>query len=101
MRTSQPITEADLQAYVDGRLMDARRAEVEGWLAVRSDEAARLAAYKELSERCRAAYTGVMAEPIPARIEQAWPRPPDRRGRHAAVIAASLLIGIAGGTAAV
>jgi anti-sigma factor RsiW len=86
---------------VDERLTDARRAEVEEWLARRSDEAARLAAYKELSERCRVAYTGVMAEPIPARIKQAWPHAPHRLRQRAAVIAAALLIGIAGGMAAV
>ena len=101
MLVLQPITEADLQAYVDGRLTDARRAEVEGWLSQRSDEAARLAAYKALSERCRATYTAVMAEPIPARLEQAGPRAPGRRARRAAVIALALLVGAAGGTAGV
>jgi anti-sigma factor RsiW len=101
MLVAQPITEADLQAYVDGRLTDARRAEVESWLARRSDEAARLAAYKELSERCRAVYTDVIAEPIPARIEQAWPHASHGRRRRAAVIALAVLIGVVGGAAGV
>ena len=101
MRVPESITEADLQAYVDGRLIDARRAEVEDWLAERSDEVARLAAYKELGERCRAAYAGVTAEPIPARIEQAWLPAPRGWRRRAAVIALVLLIGAAGGAAGV
>jgi len=101
MRVAQPITETDLQAYVDRRLTDARRAEVEAWLAPRSDEAARLAAYREIGERCRAAYDGVMSEPIPAPLEEAWRRRAGRPGRRAAVIALAFLIGAAGGTAGV
>ena len=41
MSTDLPITEADLQAYVDGRLAEGRRSELETWLASRPDEAER------------------------------------------------------------
>jgi anti-sigma factor RsiW len=65
------ITEADLQAYADGRLADERRAEVDAWLAARPDEAERLAAYRRLSEALRAAYDPMLVEPVPARFQRA------------------------------
>ncbi len=34
-----PITEADVQAYADGRLAAGRRAELEAWLAGRPADA--------------------------------------------------------------
>jgi anti-sigma factor RsiW len=40
-----PVTEAELHAYVDGRLPEARRSEVELYIERHPDEAARLAAY--------------------------------------------------------
>jgi anti-sigma factor RsiW len=41
----QTITEADLHAYVDGKLPAGRRAEVDAYLAQRPDEQVRLRAY--------------------------------------------------------
>ena len=43
MSSELPITEADLQAYIDGRLAQGRRTEIEAWLATRPDEAERIA----------------------------------------------------------
>ena len=40
-----PITEADLHAFVDGKLPAARRLEVDAYLAQRPEEAERLRAY--------------------------------------------------------
>jgi anti-sigma factor RsiW len=62
------IAEADLQAYVDGRLALDRRAEVEDWLAGHAEDAARVAAYRRLGERCRAAYASVLDEPVPVSL---------------------------------
>jgi anti-sigma factor RsiW len=88
-----PITEADLQAYADGRLPEERRSAVEAWLAARPDEAERIAAYRRMAHEVRAAYETMLSEPVPPRLAQAAARrPPWRRIR---VAAAWLVLGIA------
>jgi anti-sigma factor RsiW len=79
-----PITEAELQAYADGRLDPERRSEVEGWLAARPEEAERIADYRKLGEAMRATYDPTLDEPVPQRLL----RNPPRWGRY--VVAASL-----------
>jgi anti-sigma factor RsiW len=93
-----PISEADLQAYVDARLEPERRALVEAWLAQRPEEAERIGAYRRLAQEVRAAYDALAAEPVPPQLAQALAR----RGwpRRAAVAAAWLVLGIAIGAAA-
>lgn len=95
---NEPVSEADLQAYVDGRLEPGRRAVVESWLAVRPEEAERVAAYRRLSGEVRAAYQAMLEEPLPeglARLE-------GRRSltRHMALAAAWLALGAAIGAVA-
>ena len=60
-----PITEADLHAYVDGRLPLARRAEVEAYLGARPEEAARLQAYAAQNDGLHALFDAVLDEPVP------------------------------------
>lgn len=91
--SERPAEEAELQAYVDGRLDGARRAEVEAYLAARPQEAERLRAYRRQDERLRALYDPVLDEPLPARLRRA---PGLAYLRHGAV-AASLLLGAAAG----
>jgi anti-sigma factor RsiW len=93
-----PITEADLQAYTDGRLPAERRAAVESWLAQHPDELERIAAYRRLSHEVRAAYASMLAEPVPERLAHAA----SRRlpwGRIAAALA-WIVLGIAIGAPA-
>jgi len=66
-----PITEADLQTYVDARLPESRRAEIESFLATRPDESSRLAAYRAQGARLRAAFAPVLDEPVPERLRRA------------------------------
>lgn len=93
-----PMTEADLQAYVDGQLPEARRTEVEAYLAARPEEAARIAAYRRQSEELRALFDPVVDESIPERLSS----PPRRRTlslqRYAAVAAFAFISGSAGWT---
>lgn len=88
-----PITEAELHAYVDGRLPPARRAEVEAYLAAHSEEAARVQAYSAQNDALHALFDGVLDEPAPpprvaVRARWQWQR-----------LAAALAIAIAGGGA--
>ncbi len=95
---NEPVTEADLQAYVDGRLDVGRRAAVESWLAARPEEAERVAAYRRLSGEVRAAYQAMLEEPLPEGLAR-----PDRRRsfmRHIALAAAWLALGAAIGAMA-
>jgi anti-sigma factor RsiW len=96
---NEPITEADVQAYVDGRLDPARRTLVEGWLAARPEEAERVAAYRRLSGEVRAAYQAMLDEPLPEGLARAGVR---RRpvARQAALAATWLVLGIALGAIA-
>ena len=93
-----PITEADLQAYVDGRLDDTRRHAVEEWVAARPEEAERLADYRRLSDGLRGSYDEVLSEPVPERLRLSV-RPPRRLWRFA-IAAAWLVLGVAIGAAA-
>ncbi|HYR33416.1 MAG TPA: anti-sigma factor [Burkholderiales bacterium] len=92
------ISEADLQAYADGRLPEGRRAAVEAWLAARPEEAERVAAYRRLAHEVRAAYEAMLSEPVPPRLAHAAaPRAPWRR---IAIAAAWVALGIAIGAPA-
>ncbi len=92
-----PITEADLQAYADGRLAEPRKSEVEAWLAARPEEAERVAAYRQLSDDVRSIYDPLLAEPVPPAMQRMA-----RRGawRSAGMAAAWLVVGVALGTLA-
>jgi anti-sigma factor RsiW len=62
------VGEDDLQAWVDGRLDQARLAEVETWLEGNPAEAARVHAYREQRDRLRAWLAPKAAEPVPLRL---------------------------------
>lgn len=92
-----PVTEAELQAWVDGRLALARRAEVEHYLAHHPQEAERLRAYRQQNAGLRALFSPVLEESIPLSMQRprgwqrfgwqryAWPLP-----RYAASVALML-----------
>lgn len=77
---SAPVTEAELQAHVDGRLDAARAAEVERHLALHPQEAERLAAYREHNHGLREAYDPWLVAALPQRLQPRaaavlrWPR---------------------------
>jgi len=80
MSSKIPITEADLQAYIDGRLANGRCAEIEVWLATRADEAERVAQLRSQRDALRALYDPVLGEPVPARLARVAQRGPRPRG---------------------
>jgi anti-sigma factor RsiW len=93
MKETSPISEAELQAYTDGRLAAERRAAVEAWLAARPDEAERVGAYRQLTEEVRSAYEAMLSEPVPERLTRlAWRR---ARVRRVAAVAGWITLGAA------
>jgi len=71
-----PITEADLQAYVDAALPEARRGEVDDYLAAQPDEAGRVRAYLAQKQALRTLFNPVLDEPLPESLRAlAAPQP--------------------------
>jgi len=92
------VTEAELHAFADGRLLPERRAAVEAWLAARAEDAERVADYHRLGGALRAAYDPLLEEPVPAHLERAARQ---RAGwRRFAVAAGYAVLGFALGVAA-
>ena len=95
--STPPVTEADLQAYVDAQLPQARRLEIETYLSTRPAEAERMAAYAAQKRELRALFDPVLDEPIPARLQRAaLPKRAWYQERLAAGIAIAAVSGIAG-----
>jgi anti-sigma factor RsiW len=68
---SEPlVTEADLQAYADGKLPEERRVAVAAWLAAHPEDAERIESYRQLAAELRSSYQGVLDEPVPERLER-------------------------------
>ncbi len=91
------VTEAELQAYVDGQLPPARAAEVAQHLAQHEEDAQRVAAYRRQNENLQLAYAPLLAGAVPARLQpgvrRRWQLPVQRYALAAALMAVS---GIAG-----
>ena len=98
--TAGPISDNDLQAFVDGRLAPARAAEVEAWLNERPDEASRIAALRQDRDALRATYGPIAAEPLPTRLVAAAERAHAPAWRRAAAAVLLFAVGAAAGWAA-
>src|SRR3972149_4506851 len=92
MSEERTVTEADLQAYADGRLAEARLAGGGRWLAARPEEAERVTAYRQLGDELHGVYAAVLDEPVPQRLERAA----RRRWRWRTAAAAAGLVALGG-----
>jgi anti-sigma factor RsiW len=81
------IPETELNAWLDGELLEERRADVDSYLAAHPDDAARLEAYRRNDEALAARYAAVLEEPIPPRLTA---RP---RRRDAGLLAYAAAVG--------
>ena len=86
------LPESDLHAYVDGRLAEDRRREVDQFLATHPEDMERARVYQEQNQALHALFDGVLSEPLPTQ----WQTP--RRGwkslvKPAAVAALWIVIG--------
>lgn len=98
MSEKQPIGEAEIQHWADGRLDESWRAELETWFAAHPEEAERAAAYRSINEQLRARYDTVVNEPVPARLASAARR--GSRLRSLLLVAGWVALGIALGSVA-
>lgn len=94
------VSEAELQAWVDGRLPQARRAAMDDYLAAHPQQAERLRAYREQNVTLRALFNPVLDEALPEALLQAprrsW-RPTPRMVATLAIAIGAGLLGGAGG----
>lgn len=98
MSEMSAISEAELQAWADGRLDESRRVALEAWFAAHPEEAERAAAYRGFSEQLRIRFDPVLEEPVPLRLQLAARR--GARLRTLGVAAGWVALGIAVGTVA-
>ncbi|RFP10061.1 MULTISPECIES: anti-sigma factor [unclassified Duganella] len=75
-----PVTEAELQAWVDGRLPPERRGAVDAHLALHPAEAARLQAYRDHDAALRALYQPLLEQPVPPTMSARLIVPVQRHG---------------------
>lgn len=77
-----PITEAELHAYVDAVLPEARRDEVERYLSAHPKEAERVSAYRVQKNMLKALFNPVIDEPLPDNLRTLASPPPIAEARH-------------------
>ena len=97
-----PVGEDDLQAWVDGRLPDNRRAAVEAYLQDHLESAAQAQAERVQRDALRAELAAKFVEPIPARLRLSAIRATQKANRNvwmrnAAAAALFVALGSAGG----
>jgi anti-sigma factor RsiW len=90
------IREDDLHAYVDGGLDDARRLEVESWLAGHPEDAERVRDWEAQNRALHHAFDPVLNEPLPLDLVHAASGRRHRLGRLWRSIAAVLALAATG-----
>ena len=91
--------EADLHAWTDGRLDEARATTVSTWLKANPEEEARLLAWKRQKELLHTAFDPVLEEPVSSRLINAAQRPGSPRLWRMAAVVGWLAIGTIAGYA--
>ena len=93
-----PVTEDELHAYADNQLPAERRADVEAWLSLHEDDAARVQSWRIMAQALHVHYDYVADEAVPERLQiERLVRCP-RKWAYSA-IAAALVAFVAGGGA--
>ncbi|MDP2265588.1 MAG: anti-sigma factor [Thiobacillus sp.] len=85
------VSEEDLHAFVDGALSDARRLEVEAWLASHPADAERVQEWMSQNQALHAAFDSVLNEPLPIHLVRAARRQPVRTPYKAIAAALALV----------
>jgi anti-sigma factor RsiW len=87
-----PVTEDELNAYMDGELPFERHAAVEAWLSTHPEDAARVSAWRAHAASIKTRYGGVARESVPDRLNLARLRRLQRRWQRPAAFAAAVLV---------
>ena len=74
MTTRSPITDCDIQAYVDGELSAERQTEVEAHLLAHPEAAFVAEEYQQMNRALRQLYDPVLEEPVPPQLALPPPR---------------------------
>lgn len=90
MNYDTPITDADLHAYLDGQLSEARRVQVEAWLKAHPDKLRELNEYQLIDRELHNLLDPVIDEPVPAALRVA---PRTRLLNRVAAAAGFLFVG--------
>ena len=92
-----PVSEVELQAYVDRQFTPERQREIEAYLSKRPEEALRVDAYLAHKRELRALFAPVLDEPVLLRLKRvATPPTPWYLQRLAAGIVIAVVSGAAG-----
>ena len=92
-----PVTEAELQAYVNRQFTPERQRGIQAYLARRPEEAQRVENYLTQKRELRALFNPVLEEPLPQRLRQAArPDTPWYLQRMIAGLAIAVVSGVAG-----
>ncbi len=95
---TRPVDDTILNAFLDGELDEATRAEVQQWLDAHPEDSDRVKAWAEQRAVLHANFDRVLEEPIPTRLlHAARGQPRMAVWRRAAAAAALLAIGAGGG----
>lgn len=89
----KPVTEVELQTYVDGGLSEAVKAEMEAWLRAHPEDAERVRAYTEQNALLRGLYNVILEEPVPATLLAVHPRAWRRYAAAAVIFALGIGLG--------
>jgi anti-sigma factor RsiW len=93
--SAAPVTEAELQAYVDGALPPSRVVDIDEYLAQNEAAAQRVASYRSQNSRLHDAYDDLLVEALPERLRMS----PEKRRRAWFPYAAAALLMLTSGTA--
>lgn len=88
-----PIREEDLHAYVDGALSEARRLEVEAWLASHPEDMRKTQDWLGMNQSLHTAFDNILNEPIPMDLIRSTKR---KTRRMVYQVAAALTFAVTG-----
>lgn len=91
-----PIRDEDLHAYVDGALSEARRLEVEAWLAAHPEDMRKAQDWAALNQAMHTAFDSVLNEPVPIDLIRSSKRQPSRILARAAAVLTFVATGLTG-----
>lgn len=94
MKYETPITDADLHAWLDGQLSEARRRQVEAWLKHHPDKLSEVNEYRIIGGELHDLLDPIIKEPVPDALRVA---PRRRFIRRVAVAAGFLCVGALAG----